>query len=63
MRQSGILSIGFDAGNGGDPIWKRVVDQGGEPQAGIYFERTYFDGFRWSGGPLLQENAGEMMLG
>ena len=70
MNQSGQISLGFDDdtnGDMGDPIWKRIVAQGGSPQAGVYFERSYlaFDDIMnpIKTGPTHQDNAGELMLG
>lgn len=62
----GYLGIGFDAdptGDFGDPLWKRVVAQGGAPEAGIYLERAISEGGTVVGGWPSQENAGELMLG
>lgn len=71
-NQSGILSLGFDAEAGpgdpfGDPLWKRVVAQGGAPQAGIYFERATHE-YEDIKSPFNldtthQDNSGELMLG
>jgi len=67
FRQGGHLAVGFDAdttGDFGDPIWKRIVANGGKAEAGLYLERIALsDGLRHKIDGTVQENAGELMLG
>ena len=67
VHNSGNLAIGFDAdlnGDFGDPLWKRIVAQGGKAEAGIYLQRTAAVDELW-GAPrnTRQDIAGELMLG